>query len=120
MTGDKYKYVYIDEVPFSVFSFSITVCSNYHSQTGNSFVNLFQAVLVRVAADSLWREGASEQDKKIAEQHANIIVIAILLMTTLGSGLTTILGPILLSQDTKIRDSGWYFGTFIYIGIFIV
>ncbi|XP_068621414.1 sodium/hydrogen exchanger 9B2-like isoform X2 [Battus philenor] len=65
---------------------------------------IVEAVLVRVATDSLWKEGASEQDKKIAKQHANIIVIAILLMTTLGSGLTTILGPVLLPQDSEIKE----------------
>ncbi|CAH2066541.1 unnamed protein product, partial [Iphiclides podalirius] len=69
---------------------------------------IVEAVLVRAATDSLWKDGTSEQDKKIAAQHANIIVIAILLMTTLGSGLTTILGPILLSQDSKIRDSDFH------------
>ncbi|CAK1603269.1 unnamed protein product [Parnassius mnemosyne] len=69
---------------------------------------IVEAVLVRVATDSLWKEGVSVQDKKIATQQANIIVIAILFMTTLGSGLTTILGPILLSQESKIRDSEFH------------
>ncbi|XP_013181071.1 PREDICTED: sodium/hydrogen exchanger 9B1-like [Papilio xuthus] len=69
---------------------------------------IVEAVLVRVATDSLWKDGATEQDKKIAKQHANIIIIAILIMTSLGSGLTTILGPVLLSQDFKIRDSEFH------------
>ncbi|XP_063529991.1 sodium/hydrogen exchanger 9B2-like [Cydia strobilella] len=62
---------------------------------------IVEAVLVRVATDSLW-EDSSAQDKKIAEQHSNIIVIAILITSTLGSGLTTLLGPILLSQDARV------------------
>ncbi|XP_063617754.1 sodium/hydrogen exchanger 9B2-like isoform X1 [Cydia splendana] len=62
---------------------------------------IVEAVLVRVATDSLW-EASSAQDKKIAEQHSNIIVIAILITSTLGSGLTTLLGPILLSQDSRV------------------
>lgn len=62
---------------------------------------IVEAVLVRSAADSLWLD-ASKQDKRIAAQHANIIVIAILITTTLGSVLTTALGPLLLSQESKI------------------
>ncbi|XP_047987570.1 sodium/hydrogen exchanger 9B2-like isoform X2 [Leguminivora glycinivorella] len=62
---------------------------------------IVEAVLVRVATDSLW-EDSSAQDRKIAQQHSNIIVIAILLTSTLGSGLTTLLGPILLSQDSRV------------------
>ncbi|XP_063359084.1 sodium/hydrogen exchanger 9B2-like isoform X2 [Cydia amplana] len=62
---------------------------------------IVEAVLVRVATDSLW-EDSSAQDKKIAEQHSNIIIIAILITSTLGSGLTTLLGPILLSKDSRV------------------
>ncbi|XP_047544758.1 sodium/hydrogen exchanger 9B2-like isoform X3 [Vanessa atalanta] len=61
-----------------------------------------EAVLVRVAADSLWTEGTTAQDRWIARHHANMIVIAILLTSTLGSILTTVLGPILLSNDAKV------------------
>ncbi|CAH0726631.1 unnamed protein product, partial [Brenthis ino] len=63
---------------------------------------IVEAVLVRVATDSLWAEGATPKDEWIAKQHSNIIVIAILLTTTLGSVLTTVLGPILLSPDAKV------------------
>ncbi|CAH2243116.1 jg14412 [Pararge aegeria aegeria] len=63
---------------------------------------IVEAVLVRVATDSLWAEGSTAQDKWIAKQHSNIIVIAILTTSTLGSVLTTTLGPILLSRDTRI------------------
>lgn len=64
-----------------------------------------QAVLVRVAMDSLW-EDASATDKRIAAQHANIIVIAVLITSTLGSVLTTVLGPVLLSQDSRVAPEG--------------
>lgn len=62
-------------------------------------------MLVRVATDSLWVD-ASSHDKRIATQHANIIVIAILITTTLGSALTTVLGPILLSQESRVGPEG--------------
>lgn len=65
----------------------------------------FKAVLVRVAADSILSD-ASEEDKRTAAQHANIIVIAILITSTAGSVLTTALGPILLSQDSRISPGG--------------
>lgn len=68
----------------------------------------FQAVLVRVAADSLWKDSSSH-DKQIAAQHSNIIVIAILVTSTLGSALTTFLGPILLSQDSRVAPEGIYY-----------
>lgn len=68
----------------------------------------FQAVLVRVATDSLWTDGTTSQDKGIAAQHSNIIVIAILITSTLGSVLTTALGPILLSQDSRVAPEGIY------------
>lgn len=55
--------------------------------------------------DSLW-DDATAKDKKIATQHSNIIVIAILLTTTLGSVLTTVLGPILLSQESRVAPEG--------------
>ncbi|XP_050360813.1 sodium/hydrogen exchanger 9B2-like isoform X3 [Nymphalis io] len=61
-----------------------------------------EAVLVRVATDSLWTEGTTAHDRWIAKQHANMIVIAILITSTLGSILTTVLGPILLSNDAKV------------------
>ncbi|XP_045765238.1 uncharacterized protein LOC123867292 [Maniola jurtina] len=63
---------------------------------------IVEAVLIRVATDSLWTEGFTAQDEWIAKQHSNIIVIAILMTSTLGSVLTTLLGPILLSRDTRI------------------
>ncbi|XP_041970129.1 sodium/hydrogen exchanger 9B2-like isoform X2 [Aricia agestis] len=66
------------------------------------------AVLVRVAMDSLWTEGATLQDKNIAKQHSNIIVIAILLTSFLGTILTTLLGSTLLSQDSKVAPEGVY------------
>lgn len=66
----------------------------------------FQAVLVRVATDVLWKNGATKQDERIAAQHSNIIVIAILITSTMGSTLTTILGPILLSQDSRVAPEG--------------
>lgn len=65
----------------------------------------FQAVLVRVAADSLWSD-ATQQDKTIASQHSNIIVIAILITSTLGSGLTTMLGPLLLAEESRVGPAG--------------
>nr|XP_037866608.1 sodium/hydrogen exchanger 9B2 isoform X4 [Bombyx mori] len=65
------------------------------------------AVLVRVAADSILSD-ASEEDKRTAAQHANIIVIAILITSTAGSVLTTALGPILLSQDSRISPGDFY------------
>ncbi|CAB3231154.1 unnamed protein product [Arctia plantaginis] len=68
---------------------------------------IVEAVLVRVAMDSLW-DDATAKDKKIATQHANIIVIAILLTTTLGSVLTTVLGPILLSQESRVAPEDFY------------
>ncbi|XP_052756898.1 sodium/hydrogen exchanger 9B2-like isoform X2 [Galleria mellonella] len=66
-----------------------------------------EAVLVRVAADSLNKDAGS-LDKSIATQHANIIVIAILTTSTLGSALTTILGPVLLSRDSKVTPEEFY------------
>ncbi|XP_052747244.1 sodium/hydrogen exchanger 9B2-like isoform X2 [Bicyclus anynana] len=66
---------------------------------------IVEAVLVRVATDSLWAEGSTAQDKWIAKQHSNIIVIAIILTTLLGSLGTTTLGPILLSRDTRISPA---------------
>ncbi|XP_049888044.1 sodium/hydrogen exchanger 9B2-like isoform X2 [Pectinophora gossypiella] len=69
---------------------------------------IVEAVLVRVAADSLWTDGATSQDERIAAQHSNIIVIAILITSTLGSALTTILGPILLSQDSRVAPEEFY------------
>ncbi|XP_050360787.1 sodium/hydrogen exchanger 9B2-like isoform X1 [Nymphalis io] len=63
---------------------------------------IVEAVLVRVATDSLWTEGTTAHDRWIAKQHANMIVIAILITSTLGSILTTVLGPILLSNDAKV------------------
>lgn len=63
-------------------------------------------MLVRAATDSLWTDGATDQDKKIASQHSNIIVIAIILTSTLGSILTNTLGPILLTQTSKVAPEG--------------
>ncbi|RVE42720.1 hypothetical protein evm_012632 [Chilo suppressalis] len=60
---------------------------------------IVEAVLVRVASDSLWQD-ATFRDKRIAAQHSNIIVIAIILTSSLGSVLTTITGPILLSSES--------------------
>ncbi|XP_059048923.1 sodium/hydrogen exchanger 9B2-like isoform X2 [Achroia grisella] len=68
---------------------------------------IVEAVLVRVAADSL-NEDPTSLDKRIATQHSNIIIIAILITSTLGSALTTILGPILLSQDSKVSPEEFY------------
>ncbi|XP_028041978.1 sodium/hydrogen exchanger 9B2-like isoform X2 [Bombyx mandarina] len=68
---------------------------------------IVEAVLVRVAADSILAD-ASEEDKRTAAQHANIIVIAILITSTAGSVLTTALGPILLSQDSRISPGDFY------------
>ncbi|KAL4704066.1 hypothetical protein ACJJTC_001988 [Scirpophaga incertulas] len=61
---------------------------------------IVEAVLVRVASDSIGQE-AKSQDKQIALQHSNIIVIAILITSTIGSALTTITGPLLLSADSS-------------------
>ncbi|XP_072936431.1 sodium/hydrogen exchanger 9B2-like isoform X2 [Epargyreus clarus] len=69
---------------------------------------IVEAVLVRVATDSLWADGITSQDVWIAKQHSNIIVIAILLTTTLGSVLTTVLGPILLSNESKVAPQEFY------------
>ncbi|XP_026324152.1 sodium/hydrogen exchanger 9B2-like [Hyposmocoma kahamanoa] len=69
---------------------------------------IVEAVLVRVATDSLWTDGATNQDERIAAQHSNIIVIAILITSTIGSTLTTILGPILLSQDSRVAPEDFY------------
>lgn len=63
---------------------------------------IVEAVLVRVATDSLWTEGVTPKDQWIAQQHSNIIVIAILITSTLGSTLTTVFGPILLSRDGRV------------------
>ncbi|XP_026738116.1 sodium/hydrogen exchanger 9B1-like [Trichoplusia ni] len=68
---------------------------------------IVETVLVRVAMDSLW-EDASATDKRIAAQHANIIVIAVLITSTLGSVLTTVLGPVLLSQDSRVAPEDFY------------
>ncbi|KAM3959029.1 sodium/hydrogen exchanger 9B2 [Aphomia sociella] len=68
---------------------------------------IVEAVLVRVATDSLSKD-ATNLDKRIATQHANIIVIAILITSTLGSALTIILGPVLLSQDSKVAPEEFY------------
>ncbi|XP_013200419.2 sodium/hydrogen exchanger 9B1 [Amyelois transitella] len=67
---------------------------------------IVEAVLVRVAMDSLWSD-ATSFDKQIASQHSNIIVIAILITSTLGSSLTTFLGPILLSES-KVAPEEFY------------
>ncbi|XP_045458954.1 sodium/hydrogen exchanger 9B2-like [Melitaea cinxia] len=69
---------------------------------------IVEAVLVRVATDSLWTEGTTPQDKFIATQHSNMIVIAILTTSTLGSVLTTVLGPVLLSNDAKVVPEDIY------------
>ncbi|KAI5641555.1 sodium/hydrogen exchanger family domain-containing protein [Phthorimaea operculella] len=69
---------------------------------------IVEAVLVRVAADSLWKDSSTTEDARIAAQHSNIIVIAILITSTLGSALTTILGPILLSQDSRVAPEEFY------------
>ena len=61
---------------------------------------------MRVATDSLWAEGTTPKDQWIAQQHSNIIVIAILITSTLGSILTTALGPILLSRDGRVSPKG--------------
>ncbi|KAJ0181766.1 hypothetical protein K1T71_002488 [Dendrolimus kikuchii] len=68
---------------------------------------IVEAVLVRVATDSLWPD-ASKEDKRIAAQHSNIIVIAILLTSTLGSALTTALGPVLLSKESRVAPEEFY------------
>lgn len=73
-----------------------------------------QAVLVRVAADSLWASGSTNEDKRIARVHSNIIVIAILITSTLGSALTTVLGPVLLSQDSRIAPAGSTYILYFY------
>ncbi|XP_050675578.1 sodium/hydrogen exchanger 9B2-like isoform X2 [Leptidea sinapis] len=65
---------------------------------------IVEAVLVRVATDSLWQEGATDQDRKIAAQHSNIIVISILITSTIGSLLTTLTGPLLLSESKAYRQ----------------
>ncbi|KAG7311612.1 hypothetical protein JYU34_002660 [Plutella xylostella] len=66
---------------------------------------IVEAVLVRVATDSLWTNGTTSEDIKAAKLHSNIIVIAILITSTLGSILTTVLGPILLSSDSKVSPA---------------
>ncbi|XP_075992174.1 sodium/hydrogen exchanger 9B2-like isoform X2 [Anticarsia gemmatalis] len=68
---------------------------------------IVEAVLVRVAMDSLW-DDASSKDRRIAAQHSNIIVIAILITSSLGSVLTTVLGPILLSQESRVAPEDFY------------
>ncbi|KAJ8726271.1 hypothetical protein PYW07_000969 [Mythimna separata] len=68
---------------------------------------IVEAVLVRVAMDSLWAE-ATSKDRRIASQHSNIIVIAILITSTLGSALTAALGPVLLSQDSRVAPEDFY------------
>lgn len=68
---------------------------------------IVEAVLVRVAMDSLWAD-AKVEDKKIATQHANIIVIAIILTSFLGSILTTALGPLLLSRESSVAPEEVY------------
>lgn len=55
--------------------------------------------------DSLW-DDATPKDRRIASQHANIIVIAILTTSTLGCALTRVLGPILLSQESRVAPEG--------------
>lgn len=56
--------------------------------------------------DSLPSDSATAHDKWIATHHSKIIVIAIIFTSTLGSVLTTALGPILLSRDTKVAPMG--------------
>lgn len=80
---------------------------------------------MRVATDSLWAEGATLKDQRIAQQHSNIIVIAILLTSTLGSILTTVLGPILLSRDGRVSPERkiyvifvTYYFNFFHLNIF--
>ncbi|XP_028176823.1 sodium/hydrogen exchanger 9B2-like [Ostrinia furnacalis] len=68
---------------------------------------IVEAVLVRVATDSLW-DTASPRDKRVAAQHANIIVIAIIITSTLGSVLTTVLGPVLLSSESRVAPEEVY------------
>ncbi|KAG6446275.1 hypothetical protein O3G_MSEX004333 [Manduca sexta] len=68
---------------------------------------IVEAVLVRTAMDSL-SEDATEQDKHVALQHSNIIVIAILITSTIGSVLTTVLGPVLLSQESRVAPENFY------------
>ncbi|XP_021189295.3 sodium/hydrogen exchanger 9B2 isoform X1 [Helicoverpa armigera] len=68
---------------------------------------IVEAVLVRVAMDSLWVD-ATSKDRRIAAQHSNIIVIAILITSTLGSVLTTALGPVLLSHDSRVAPEDFY------------
>ncbi|KAL0894688.1 hypothetical protein ABMA27_013233 [Loxostege sticticalis] len=68
---------------------------------------IVEAVLVRVAADSLWNT-ASPRDKQVAAQHSNIIVIAIIITSTLGSALTTALGPVLLSSESRVAPEEVY------------
>lgn len=60
---------------------------------------------MRVAMDSLWVD-ATSKDRRIASQHSNIIVIAILITSTLGSALTSALGPVLLSHDSRVAPEG--------------
>ncbi|CAH0700698.1 unnamed protein product [Spodoptera exigua] len=68
---------------------------------------IVEAVLVRVAMDSLWVD-ATSKDRRIASQHSNIIVIAILITSTLGSALTSALGPVLLSHDSRVAPEDFY------------
>ncbi|CAH4003573.1 sodium/hydrogen exchanger 9B2-like isoform X2 [Pieris brassicae] len=63
---------------------------------------IVEACLVRVASDSLWKNGTTDKDRKIATQHSNMIIIAIIMTSTIGSILTRIMAPILLSPYPRI------------------
>ncbi|GBP41253.1 hypothetical protein EVAR_30691_1 [Eumeta japonica] len=80
---------------------------DYHRHTDGQRNEHIKAVLVRAAADSAPGAGGGP-DRRAAAVHANIIVMAILLTSTFGSLLTTALGPILLSQDSRVAPEGPY------------
>ncbi|XP_047515983.1 sodium/hydrogen exchanger 9B1-like isoform X1 [Pieris napi] len=63
---------------------------------------IVEACLVRVASDSLWKNDTTDKDRKIAIQHSNMIIIAILITSTIGSILTRIMAPILLSSYPRV------------------
>ncbi|XP_045487643.1 sodium/hydrogen exchanger 9B2 isoform X2 [Pieris rapae] len=67
---------------------------------------IVEACLVRVASDSLWKNGTTDKDRKIATQHSNIIIIAILMTSTIGTILTRILAPILLTPYPRVSPEG--------------
>ncbi|CAK1549819.1 unnamed protein product [Leptosia nina] len=63
---------------------------------------IVEACLVRVATDSIWKDAATDSDRKIATQHSNMIVIAIIITSTIGSILTKVMAPVLLAPYSGV------------------